>query len=100
VTGIEEVLALWRELERVHDKLPDDDPQRAAVAAEISSVRDLYRRLTEESQQSVTLLKASQRTIERAQLVIRSGAARLPAMDGRPPWSDARSRRADLDGLP
>jgi hypothetical protein len=72
VTGIEEVLARWRELERVQEQLPEDDPKRRAVADGIRQVRDLYRRLTDQSQQTASLLKASQRTIQRADEVIRS----------------------------
>jgi hypothetical protein len=86
VTGIEEVLALWRELERVHEQLPEDDPTRRAVADEIARIRDLYRRLTNESQQTATLLKASQRTIERAHGVIRSAETRLVST---PAWRQA-----------
>ena len=82
MTGIEEVLALWRELERVQEQLPEDDPERHAVAGEIARIRDLYRRLTDQSQQTATLLKASQRTIERAHGVIRSAETRLVSTPG------------------
>ena len=86
MTGIEEVLALWRELERVHEQLPEGDPTRRAVANEIAQVRGLYRRLTDESQQTATLLKASQRTIVRAHDVIEAAQTRLVS---RPGWLHA-----------
>jgi len=81
VTGIEEVLALWRELERVHEGLPDGDPERDAIALEISRVRDLYRRLTHHSEHTASLLQASRRTIERAHATIRAAERRLSPGD-------------------
>ncbi|HEV7810554.1 MAG TPA: hypothetical protein VGO64_08140 [Candidatus Limnocylindrales bacterium] len=44
---VEEVLALWREAERVLDGLPVGDPERTHLNAEIVEIREIYARLTE-----------------------------------------------------
>ena len=74
---IEEVLGLWRELERVRDALPAADPARDLVAHELVEVRRLYRRLTQERQDSAARLAASRATLTEARALIRTMHERL-----------------------
>jgi hypothetical protein len=45
--AIEEVLAVWRDAERIRDGLPAAHPGRAALDAEIVELRAIYARLTD-----------------------------------------------------
>ena len=74
---IEEVLSLWRELERTHDELPADAPERQVIRLEIGRVRLLYRRLTERSEASNVLLTAAQRQIGYSRTALEGARRRL-----------------------
>jgi len=74
---IEEVLSLWRELERTHDELPADAPERQVIRLEIGRVRLLYRRLTERSEASSVLLTAAQQQIGYARAALDGARSRL-----------------------
>lgn len=45
--ALEEVLAVWREAERVLTTLPSDSPERREVEFEVGRLRRLYGRLTD-----------------------------------------------------
>jgi len=78
---VEEVLALWREAERVRDDLPVGHPQRVVVDREIVEIHRLYRRLTVEIESSHDNLHISQTQIESAtQTLLRVRAALATAM--------------------
>ena len=77
---VEEVLSLWRELERVREELPRAATERQLVDEQITAVHELYRRLTEGRASSLELLRTSRQTIDdgfaalaRAQNRLRSG---------------------------
>jgi len=63
---VEEVLSLWRELERTQRELPGGTPERQAIDTEIAEMRSLYQRLTEASQTSAALLDTAHRRIVQA----------------------------------
>jgi hypothetical protein len=56
---VEEVLSLWRQLERAEGTLPADSSERQVVQFEIAQLRQLYQRLTEKSSSSEALLSAA-----------------------------------------
>ena len=74
---IEEVLSLWRELERARDELPADAPERQVIGLEIGRVRVLYRRLSERSEASSVLLNAAQRQIGLSRAALQGARRRL-----------------------
>jgi hypothetical protein len=78
---IEEVLSLWRELERARDELPPDAPERQVIGLEIGRVRVLYRRLTERSEASTVLLAAAQRQIGQSRATLLGARKRLGETD-------------------
>jgi hypothetical protein len=63
---VEEVLALWREAERVLDGLPLGDPERPHLNAEIVEIRAIYARLTEAVDATYTGLASSREQMESA----------------------------------
>ena len=67
---VEEVLSVWRELERVEDALPTEAPDRVVVASEIFELRRLYRSVTDARDQSWAVISASRVTIEHARMVL------------------------------
>ena len=67
---VEEVLSVWRELERVEDALPTEAPDRVIVASEILELRRLYRSVTDARDRSWAVINASRATIEHARMVL------------------------------
>jgi len=74
---IEEVLALWREAERVLQQLPRGAPERKLVSAEVVNLRRTYRRLTAESRATAETLAESRVTIESAQVTLERARERF-----------------------
>ena len=69
---VEEVLGLWRELERAEFSLPPRAPQRRIIRKEIVDLRRLYRSLTSESHTSRERLEMSHVTIDAAKSLLRA----------------------------
>jgi hypothetical protein len=77
-TAVEEVLALWRECERVRDELPADSVVRRLVTADELELRRIYRRLTTERiVETEMTLRATRRTIEAARATLADAHRRL-----------------------
>ncbi|HEV7809526.1 MAG TPA: hypothetical protein VGO64_02915 [Candidatus Limnocylindrales bacterium] len=74
---MEEVLALWREGERILEQLPDDAPDRPMVEAEVESLRDLYHRLTSTIESSGIALETSRARIESSRATLERAKLRL-----------------------
>jgi hypothetical protein len=74
---IEEVLSLWREAERVLEELPADAPERTVMSAEVASLKQTYRRLTEENDVSAHALVVTRESIADARAALAAAKARL-----------------------
>jgi flagellar biosynthesis chaperone FliJ len=68
--AVEELLSLWREAERVLERLPADDPKRVVVSAEVVNLRRMYRRLTEERDLTAVTIAESRLTLDEAHRVL------------------------------
>jgi PAS domain-containing protein len=83
---IEDVLSVWRELERVHATLPPDAPERTVVAVEIVQMRAMYRSMTARRTESDARLAAALSAVDDAWKVLQRARDRLgPAADDAPP---------------
>jgi hypothetical protein len=79
-TAVEDVLALWRECERVRDLLPVDSVVRRLVTSDELELRRIYRRLTTERiVESEAALRATRTTIDAARLTLAEAHRRLEA---------------------
>jgi chromosome segregation ATPase len=67
---VEELLASWREGERVLADLPSLDPDRAAVEQAVDQLRRKYRELADESRDVQAHLAESRDVIDAARAVI------------------------------
>jgi len=56
---VEDVLALWREAERVRDGLPQDDPAWSIVSEEIADLAEIVERLSAAADDTAAILAAS-----------------------------------------
>ena len=61
--AVDEVLAVWRELERVRESLPAGSTERTLVSREISHMKRLYRSLTRGVEESHAGLEPSRPTL-------------------------------------
>jgi Tfp pilus assembly pilus retraction ATPase PilT len=83
---VEEVLALWREAERLLDELPQPSPERIRVQLAVEELRGIYQRLTTRADGTHAKVAATEVTLESAQRAIREAQVRLD--------------RADIDRMP
>jgi hypothetical protein len=68
---VEELLAVWREAERVLEMLPSAAPDRVLVEAEIVDLKRTYRRLTDgRVESSSATLQRSAELIHRTRLLL------------------------------
>lgn len=74
---IEEVLALWREGERILGQLPDDAVDRRLVEAQVETLRGIYHRLSSQAATSGTAVEMSLRQIDAARASLERAKARL-----------------------
>jgi hypothetical protein len=74
---VEEVLALWREAERVLDDLPEVDPDRRIVSADVAALRRMYRLMTDTATGTDATLAQSAEVIEESRAILRRVRARL-----------------------
>ena len=78
--ALDEVLAVWREAERVLEALPGDSPERRPVQLEVYRLRRMYRRLTDaKTSRSEEHLAQSLETLERARGTLARANERLAA---------------------
>jgi hypothetical protein len=56
---VEDVLALWREAERVRDGLTQDDPAWSRVSDEVADLAEIVRRLSATAEDTAAILAAS-----------------------------------------
>ena len=60
---VEEVLAVWRELERVRESLPVGSTERTLVSREIRQMKRLYRSLTHRVGESHAAFETNPQTL-------------------------------------
>lgn len=77
--AIAEVLALWREAERLLEELPPWSAERDVVRSEALALRDLYRRMTGAGADAQPEIDDSTETILNAQEVLRAAREGLPS---------------------
>jgi len=75
--SVEELLSLWRGLERVRDELPDEAVERDRVVVEIAAVRRVYGRLESDPRATARTLRECQETIDRAFAALAAADKRL-----------------------
>jgi hypothetical protein len=75
--AIAEALAIWREAERLLDRLPEDHPERKVIQFELIQARATYRRLTEVTTVSRDTIDTSLETLQRAWEKIQAVRERL-----------------------
>jgi hypothetical protein len=83
---VDQVLALWREAERVLEELPMTDPDRVRLVGIATDLRTAYRMLIDGSDLSATRLAGTQATMDRAHAVLDAAQARIDASSRRPSW--------------
>jgi hypothetical protein len=74
---VDEVLSLWRELERVRDQLPAAAIERERVVAQIVAVSGVYRRLEAQPLATARTLRECRETIDLAFAVLAAADKRL-----------------------
>jgi hypothetical protein len=75
--AIAEALAIWREAERLLERLPADHPERKVIQFELVQARATYRRLTERTAASRETIDASMETLRTAWQKIQAVRERL-----------------------
>jgi hypothetical protein len=76
--ALDEVLALWREGERLLEELPPDSPDRRPVQVHVYQLRRIYRRLTDTRiPRTAEHMATSLEAVERARATLASAQARL-----------------------
>jgi hypothetical protein len=81
---VEEVLQVWREAERVLDRLPEATPERKLLQVEVFQLRSIHRRLTDTRiEQTAQLIASSRDTIGAARATLALARRRLEASGGR-----------------
>jgi hypothetical protein len=75
--SVDEVLSLWRGLERVRDQLPVEAVERERVIAEIAAVQRVYGRLQADPKATARTLRECRETIDRAFAALAAADKRL-----------------------
>jgi hypothetical protein len=88
-TLIEEVLAAWRDGERVLADLPEVHPDHESVALAVAELRALYAQLTDISSQSRRRLRATNAALERTAALLERVRASHERRDRSGPPADA-----------
>jgi septal ring factor EnvC (AmiA/AmiB activator) len=76
---VEELLSLWRELERRRDELPAASVERQRLNDEIKNIRELYARVTQEGAATDVTLKVSRDAIARGRALLDAAHGRVAA---------------------
>jgi hypothetical protein len=80
--ALDEVLAVWREGERLLEELPADSPDRRPVQIQVYQLRRIYRRLTDTKiPQTAEHIATSREAVERARATLARAQARLHPED-------------------
>jgi len=79
---IEDVLATWREAERMLEALPGDEPVRDHVAVAVDELRELHHRLFDAKGQTNHKITATRATLARARGVLLEANRRLATGEG------------------
>ena len=79
---VEEVLSLWRDLERVRDELPKEAPERQLVDQHIIEIQALFTLVTADASQSSRAVEVSPDAIARAHATLSRAHARLESPAG------------------
>ena len=74
---VEEVLALWRQAERLLDELPARSPERTVVSAEALELKRIYMRLTGGDDVTAHMIGSTQLRIEETKAVLEAAQATL-----------------------
>jgi len=80
--AVEEVLSLWRDLERLREEFPSASVERQRIESEIDNLREVYARITANGEATDTALRASRDAIERARAVLARAQTRIPEPTG------------------
>ena len=76
-TVVEELLATWREGERLLEELPPLSPDRETVMLCVAALKVDYASLTDLTGTTTAKIRATKGTIERARMVLSSAKERL-----------------------
>jgi hypothetical protein len=80
--AVEDVLALWREGERLLEALPPTSVERSAIADEVEALRALYRELTDQRQLTTAMLARADGVARDARGVLERARRRLDGPAG------------------
>ena len=87
VTIVEDALEVWREAERLLDRITPVDPDHETLALAVASLRETYQNLTDGvSERTPSMISHSRDSIERTRSLLARVRAR---MDGSPPTEAA-----------
>ena len=74
---VEQVLAVWRDGERLLEALPEIHPDHETVAMSVAELRALYAEMTDLTALTRNKLQVSRRMLERSQATLQAVRARL-----------------------
>jgi hypothetical protein len=78
---VEQVLAVWRDGERLLDALPEVHPDHETVAMSVAELRALYAQMTGLSALSRNKFETSRRALERSRATLEAVRQRLDRLD-------------------
>jgi hypothetical protein len=81
VLRVEQVLAVWRDGERLLEALPEVHPDHETVAMSVAELRALYAQMTGLSALSRNKLEISRRSLERSKATLEAVRQRLDRLD-------------------
>jgi len=76
---VEQVLAVWRDGERLLEALPSAHPDRETVVTSVAELRSLYAQMTDLGVLSRSKLETSRRMLERSNATLAAVRERLEA---------------------
>jgi hypothetical protein len=92
---VQELLDVWREAERVLDRLPESEPWRDVLASEVAELRVVHQRLADQhTERSARLIRDSVAQIESARQTLAVRRSGWTGPDRRGAASAAVKRRA------
>ena len=74
---VEEILALWRQAERLLDELPARAPEHRIVRAEVLELKRMYKRLTAEGDVTGHMIGTTHLRIQESKAVLEAARATL-----------------------
>jgi hypothetical protein len=76
------LLDIWRDIERLLEELPPDDPHVPRLRAQLEGLRETYARLRSGAEDTAASLRSSQDTIGAAHLLLQRSRAAVAATGG------------------